>query len=376
MLVEGLTQARGRQPQGDEDGGERGDEEQARHQDPPPVGLGELVGSDPADDREVARYERQHARRDERDDAGAERGEEPNVPDAGAAGDREHGVYARAVARRRRCARASGCSAPSSVKIATITFRRASRRSVSGSLVIAPCRASRAGSDSPASQSSNALASEGGRIGGLEAGSRGEAVRDEVALEPVEEGEGLVEIAAGDEDLPELGRGLGVPGVGVERRAQRRLVAGRGQPLGLGGDETVQEGVDLRRRDRTGELGGHLAVAKGLHGRDPADAERGGERLVAVDVDLGELDGAFALGDRALQGGRERPARAAPGRPEVDDDGKLRASARRREPRSRAPPRHRRRWPWREISGAARSRRGRRRCETFVSWTNRFAASC
>ena len=145
--------------------------------------------------------------------------------------------------------------------------------------------------------------------------------------------------------------------VGVERRAQRLLVAGRGQLLGLGGNEAVEELIDLRRRDGAGELGGDLAVAKGLHGRDPRTPNVAASVWLRVDVDLGELDGALALGDRALERGRERPARAAPLRPEVDDDGKLASSARRHEPRSRAPPRHRRRSPWREISGAARSRR-------------------
>jgi hypothetical protein len=42
-----------------------------------------------------------------------------------------------------------------------------------------------------------------------------------------------------------------------------------------------------------------------------------------VDVDLGELDPADALGDLRLDRRAERPARAAPGGPEVDDDRQL-----------------------------------------------------
>ena len=48
-----------------------------------------------------------------------------------------------------------------------------------------------------------------------------------------------------------------------------------------------------------------------------------GERLVGVDVDLGQLDLAGALVDRGLERRAELAARAAPLGPEVDDDGHL-----------------------------------------------------
>ena len=70
------------------------------------------------------------------------------------------------------------------------------------------------------------------------------------------------------------------------------------------------------------------AVLERLHGRDALDAERGGEALVGVRVDLGQRDLAVALVDRLLEHGRELAARAAPGGPEVDDDRELLASAR------------------------------------------------
>ena len=48
-----------------------------------------------------------------------------------------------------------------------------------------------------------------------------------------------------------------------------------------------------------------------------------GERLVGVDVDLGELDLAVALVDGGLERGSELAAGTAPFGPEVDDDGHL-----------------------------------------------------
>ena len=48
-----------------------------------------------------------------------------------------------------------------------------------------------------------------------------------------------------------------------------------------------------------------------------------GERLVGVDVDLGQIDLAVALGRLRLQRRAELAARAAPFGPEVDDDRNL-----------------------------------------------------
>ena len=61
--------------------------------------------------------------------------------------------------------------------------------------------------------------------------------------------------------------------VELERLAQRGLVAGGGERVGGRGDQLVEEALDLRRRDRAGELGHDLAVAERLHRGDPADVE-------------------------------------------------------------------------------------------------------
>src|SRR5690606_7728109 len=54
-------------------------------------------------------------------------------------------------------------------------------------------------------------------------------------------------------------------------------------------------------------------------GRDRADPEMTGERLLLVGVHLDEAD-VLVLFGRLLEGRRERLAGTAPGRPEVDDD--------------------------------------------------------
>ena len=67
--------------------------------------------------------------------------------------------------------------------------------------------------------------------------------------------------------------GLGMTRIERQCLAQRCLVAGGDQLVGGRGDQAVEELLDLRRRDRAGELGDHLAVAKRLDRRDALDAE-------------------------------------------------------------------------------------------------------
>ena len=55
----------------------------------------------------------------------------------------------------------------------------------------------------------------------------------------------LVALAAGEQDARERHGGVGARGLELERAAQRRLVAGGGEPLGLGRDEPVEEALDL-----------------------------------------------------------------------------------------------------------------------------------
>ena len=91
------------------------------------------------------------------------------------------------------------------------------------------------------------------------------------------------------------------------------LLLGRQQPvdeplhlvLGVGADEAVDD----------------LAVLQRVHGRDRLHLERLADRRVLVDVDLGQHDLAVGLVDDLLEDRAERPARPAPRRPQVDDDG-------------------------------------------------------
>ena len=118
----------------------------------------------------------------------------------------------------------------------------------------------------------------------------------------------------------------GVGAAGLE--LQRALAGPPREPdaderVGLGGDDAVEEALDLRRRQRADELVDDLAVLERLDGRDRLDPEGLREARVGVGVDLDERDLAGALVDGLLDHGPERAARAAPLGPEVDDHGLL-----------------------------------------------------
>ena len=95
--------------------------------------------------------------------------------------------------------------------------------------------------------------------------------------------------------------GVGAPGLELERAAQRLVVAGRDELVGLGGDELVEEALDRRRRLRADELVDDLAVLEGLHRGDALDAVLRGDLLVGVGVELGEDDLALARGGGLLE---------------------------------------------------------------------------
>jgi hypothetical protein len=94
-----------------------------------------------------------------------------------------------------------------------------------------------------------------------------------------------------------------------------------GELVGRGGDEPVEELLDLRRRDGAGELGDDLAVSKRLHGRNAADLKARREVRIAVGVHLDQLGLAGPLVDGGLERGAEHAAGTAPLGPEVHDHG-------------------------------------------------------
>src|SRR6185503_1656901 len=74
-----------------------------------------------------------------------------------------------------------------------------------------------------------------------------------------------------------------------------------------------------------------LAALEDENRRDAADAElRGGVRVL-VDVELADGDLAIVIGRQRVDGRRETPARAAPLRPEIDQDRLVRLHDRLRE---------------------------------------------
>jgi hypothetical protein len=77
----------------------------------------------------------------------------------------------------------------------------------------------------------------------------------------------------------------------------------------------------LRRRLGAYELSDDPAVAERFDRRDALNPKRACEPGICVHIELDQLHGAIALGDLAFQDWTECPARPAPLRPEVDDDG-------------------------------------------------------
>ena len=65
------------------------------------------------------------------------------------------------------------------------------------------------------------------------------------------------------------------------------------------------------------------ALEEGVDGGDRLDAQLLCQRLVLVDVDLDQLDGALGVLDHLLERRRELLAGPAPGGPEIDDHGTI-----------------------------------------------------
>ena len=192
---------------------------------------------------------------------------------------------------------------------------------------IAAISASRPRSVSPASSAANAVARAPGRPRGAGARRgprrrrsrrRWPAASSASSRSPRRRGCGRAATAASAR-----------PGSSSSARRRSASPPARDQRVGLGGHEPVEEALDLRGRQRADELVDDLAVLERLDRRDALDAERLREARVGVRVDLDELDLARARLSTAFSStGAERAARAAPLRPEVDDDGLLVASAR------------------------------------------------
>src|SRR5690606_24212030 len=75
---------------------------------------------------------------------------------------------------------------------------------------------------------------------------------------------------------------------------------------------------DLLRRHGAGCAGDLAAAGKKNHRRYAADAEAGGGVRLRIAIELHEPHPRLQLGGRGREGRRHRPARAAPGRPHVD----------------------------------------------------------
>ncbi|MCY1358405.1 hypothetical protein D9M69_449410 [compost metagenome] len=107
-------------------------------------------------------------------------------------------------------------------------------------------------------------------------------------------------------------------------------VAGGGQFLrlgqrrpGLARRQPAQELAQPRLRQHAGELVHGLSVGDRHDMGDAAHAEMRGQFLVLVDIDLDQFPAAFSFRLQPFQHRAQRAARAAPGRPEIDQHRRL-----------------------------------------------------
>jgi hypothetical protein len=75
-----------------------------------------------------------------------------------------------------------------------------------------------------------------------------------------------------------------------------------------------------RLRLRANKLIHHATAAKRLHRRNALDAVLHRQARILVGIDFGQSEAAVRLVSQPLQHRTEHATRAAPGRPEVDDD--------------------------------------------------------
>src|SRR5918997_1483246 len=157
----------------------------------------------------------------------------------------------------------------------------------------------------------------------FQAQSRGQPLGGERAGHAGQHRQRLVALAAAGQHARERDGRVGTAGLELQRAAEVLLGPGLDQRVGLGRQQRVEEALDVGGRLRAHELRHDPAVLERLDGRDALDAEGSGHARVGVRVDLGQRDLALAGGDRLLEHGGQHPAGAAPGGPEVDDDGQL-----------------------------------------------------
>ncbi len=91
--------------------------------------------------------------------------------------------------------------------------------------------------------------------------------------------------------------------------------------LPCGAKERLHELAELAFWNRTHEAIDRLAVLESIDGRNGLDAQLLRDLRVFVDIDLDETKRALSLGHEAFEQRAQLFARAAPGRPEINDHG-------------------------------------------------------
>ena len=115
----------------------------------------------------------------------------------------------------------------------------------------------------------------------------------------------------------------GRPGWSSSARRSESSSSPRGELVGLGGDERVEELGDLRRRQRAGELVDDVPVLERLDRRDALDLEAGRDAGLASVSTLASTTLPSRAAASCSSNGRQRPTGPTPVGPEVDDDRKV-----------------------------------------------------
>ena len=205
--------------------------------------------------------------------------------------------------------RSSGCAAtsassPARSSTGCASFFSASAdcaRAISGSFAISAGSAAIAASASASRSAADQRANPAGRHRRMPGRHLGELIEDRQRAGPVALGQHLL---AHRDQRREFG--LGVAGLALDRQLREQLIEHR---------------LHLRFGPRAGQIGGELALEHRIDGRDRSHLELRGDELVLVGVDLGQHDALVGIiGRDFFQHRRQRLARPAPFRPEIDDD--------------------------------------------------------
>ena len=154
----------------------------------------------------------------------------------------------------------------------------------------------------------------------FEPDSSRQAVGRKASMDLSKDIECLFVLPAAVQNPGELDRSFGVPGLELQGRAERSLIALASQQFCFRWEEGVEKALHRVCRLSADELGDDSPFVESLDRGNALNPVRPRNRRVGVDIELHEVQSVFTLRSLALQDGAELTARAAPFGPEVDDN--------------------------------------------------------